>query len=144
MNAVRRAAFCVVLALVALPVTADDPPRPLTPTERMELETKLGRLNAEGAKAYKADKLIEAAKSFKEALEAARRLYPKQDHPDLVLVLTIQAAILRKLEKPADAEPLAREAVAMRRRLQPNEDTLGLAVDLSTLGSALRDQNKLA
>jgi hypothetical protein len=66
---------------------ADDDPKQLTPEERKELLMKWAEFKNALAKFYKAGNLPEAAEAAKKALATARRLYGKQDHPDLVGVL---------------------------------------------------------
>ena len=51
-------------ALLAVPASADDPPKKLTAEERKELEAKWLELNEAGFKAYQAGKYSEAAKAW--------------------------------------------------------------------------------
>ncbi|HKB37004.1 MAG TPA: CHAT domain-containing tetratricopeptide repeat protein [Gemmataceae bacterium] len=125
-------------------VAAEDPPKKLTPEERKELEAKWKELNEAGMKYYQAGKLPEATEAAEKALETARRLYPRQDHPDLAKSLKKLAFVLRAQRKYADAESLYREALAMYRRLHPRQDHPLLAKTLNNLAFVLWYQGKYA
>jgi CHAT domain-containing protein/tetratricopeptide (TPR) repeat protein len=133
-------------ALVCVPVSADDPPRKLTPAEREELEAQRRDRILAGQKAYQAGKYAEAVKSFREALEVVRRLYPKAEYPDghadLATAVSNLAAVMVALGKPADAEPLAREALDMQRRLYKGDHN-NVAVSLNNLATLYAEQGKL-
>src|SRR5262249_58387603 len=123
---------------------AEDPPKKLTQEERKELEAKWKELNEAGMKYYQAGKLPEATEAAEKALETARRLYPRQDHPDLAKSLNNLALVLRAQRKYADAESLYREALAMYRRLHPRQDHPLLAKTLNNLAFVLWYQPKHA
>jgi CHAT domain-containing protein len=123
---------------------ADDPPKELTPEERKELEAKWKEFRSAQGRYYQAGKLSEAAEAAQKALETARRLYPKQDHPDLAASLNNLAVVLLAQGKNADAETFYREALAMCRRLYPKQDHPLLAGLLNNLAMVLREQGKNA
>jgi CHAT domain-containing protein len=123
---------------------ADAPPKELTPEERKELETRWKELTSALGRSYQAGKLPEAAAAGKKALETARRLYPKQDHPNLAASLNNLATVLQDQGKYADAEALDREALAMRRRLYGKQDHPDLAAALNNLAIDLQQQWKYA
>src|SRR5262249_49359533 len=81
---------------------AEDPPKELTPEERKELEAQWKELTETGVKHYQSGKLAEAAEALEKALEAARRLHPKQDHPQLATSLSNLARVLRARGQYAD------------------------------------------
>jgi CHAT domain-containing protein/tetratricopeptide (TPR) repeat protein len=118
----------------------DPPPKMLTPKERKELVAKWKELNVAGQKHYEAGNLAEAT----EALETARRLYAKQDHPDLATSLNNLAFVLHHRGRLGDAEPLYREALEMWRRLYPKQDHPDLATSLHNLASVFLEQEKYA
>src|SRR5262249_32888233 len=89
---------------------ADDPPTELTPEQRKELEAKFKELTDAMVRFDRAGKLPEAAEAAQKALETARRLYPKQDHPTLAASLNNLAIVLQKQGKYADTETFFREA----------------------------------
>jgi CHAT domain-containing protein/tetratricopeptide (TPR) repeat protein len=80
----------------------------------------------------------------REALAMNRRLYPKQDHPELARSLSNLAAVLQFRGQYADAEPLGREALAMNRRLYPKQDHPELAWSLNNLAAVLRSRGQYA
>jgi CHAT domain-containing protein/tetratricopeptide (TPR) repeat protein len=123
---------------------ADDPPKELTPEERKELQARWQEFTSSLIQSARAGKLPEAAGAGKKALEAARRLYPKQDHPQLAGSVNNLANVLWAQGKYVDAETLYREVVAMRRRLYPSQDHLDLAVSLNNLATVLDAQGKYA
>ena len=140
--------LCVLTcALVGVPVSADDPPKKLTPEERKELDVKQRELNTAGVKHYQNGKYPEATKAFEESLGLARRLYPKNEYPDghtnLVTSLNNLAFLLQAQGKLADAEPLLRDALDMRKRLFKG-DHPDVANSLNNLASLLNAQAKLA
>jgi CHAT domain-containing protein/tetratricopeptide (TPR) repeat protein len=120
------------------------PPNKLTPEERKELEAKWQERVLAGVKYYRAGQLPEATEAAEKALATARRLYPKQDHPLLVVSLSNLAAVLYHRGKSADAKPLFQEALAMNRRLSPKQDKPELARNLNDLALVLRSQGKSA
>jgi CHAT domain-containing protein len=122
----------------------DDPPKELTADERKELEAKWKEQTSAFLQSYRAGKLPEAAEAGQKALETARRLYPKQDHPLLAGSLNNLAAVLTDQRKYADAEKFHREALEMRRRLYPKQDHPLLAGSLNNLASLLWHQEKYA
>jgi len=73
-----------------------------------------------------------------------RRLYPRQDHPDLAQSLNNLAFFLQARGQYADAEPLFRETLEMVRRLYPRQDHPHLVRSLSTLGQLLRARGQYA
>jgi CHAT domain-containing protein len=73
-----------------------------------------------------------------------RRLYAKQDHPDLAWSLDNLAGVLYRQGKHSDAETLSREALAMRRRLYAKQDRPDLALSLNSLATVLLAQGKYA
>jgi CHAT domain-containing protein len=73
-----------------------------------------------------------------------RRLYGKQDHPDLAESLHNLAVVLKYQEKYSDAETFADEALAMRRRLYGKQDHPGLANSLNNLATVFWYQGKYA
>jgi CHAT domain-containing protein len=121
---------------------ADDPPTELTTEQRKELEAQWKELTNAGGRYYRAGKLPEAAEAAQNALETARRLYPKQDHPVLAASLTNLANVFRDQGKYVDAETLHREALAMSRRLYPKQDHPVLALSLHNLANVLGAQGK--
>jgi CHAT domain-containing protein len=123
---------------------ADDPPTELTPEQRKELEAQRKELTDALVQSYQADRLPEAAEAGKKALEIARRLYAKQDHPVLAASLNNLAGVLWAQGKYADAETLYREALEMKRRLYPKQDHPALAISLNNLGGVLWRQRKYA
>jgi CHAT domain-containing protein len=124
------------------PTAADEPAKELTPEERKELARKWQELTNAAWLSHQAGKLPEAAEAARKALEIARRLYPKQDHPGLASSLTNLAIVFRAQGKPVDAEGLCREALAMNRRLYAKQDHPELAWSLNNLANVLRDQGK--
>ncbi len=140
----------VVLVLgITLPsgwcaMAADEPPTELTPEARKELEAQGKEFANVLVQAYRAGKLPEAAEAGKKALETVRRLYAKQDHPELAKSLNNLAVVLTAQRKDTDAETLHREALAMHRRLYPKQDHPDLARSLHNLGLALDHQGKYA
>jgi tetratricopeptide (TPR) repeat protein len=62
-------------------------------------------------------KYADAETLYREALAMRRRLYPKQDHPDLAASLNNLANVLKDQGKHAGAEAVYRAALAMYRRL---------------------------
>ena len=148
MNRFMLLVTCVLTCvLLAVPVNADDPPKKLTPEQKKELVAKLKELDAAGFKAYQARKLPEATKSFEEALDVARRLYPKGEFPDghanLATGLNNLAVMHLAQGKLADAEPLYREALTMLKRLHKG-DHPGVASTLINLASLYEAQGKPA
>jgi tetratricopeptide (TPR) repeat protein len=123
---------------------ADDPPKELTPEERKELQTKWKELISAAERSYQTGKLPEAAEAAQKALETARRLYPRQDHPDVARSLNNLAVVLQVQGKYADAETLHREALEVRRRPYPKQDHPDLAVSLYNLALVLKAQRKYA
>jgi CHAT domain-containing protein len=123
---------------------ADDPPKELTPEQRKELETKWEELTSAFGRAYQAGKLPEAAEAAQKALETARRLVPKQDHPGVAKSLNHLATVLWAQGKYADAETFYREALAMRRRLYPKQDHPAVAGSLDNVAVVFLYQGKYA
>jgi CHAT domain-containing protein len=123
---------------------ADDPPKELTPEQRKELMAQLKDFNRALERSYAAGKLPEAAEVGKKALETARRLYPKQDHPNLANSLYNLAIVLQAQGKYAGAETLDRESLAMWRRLYAQQDHPSLAHSLLNLATVLHAQGKYA
>jgi hypothetical protein len=104
---------CVLTsALVCAPVGAAEPPKKLTPEERKELDGKLREALIAGNKAYQAGKLVEATKSFEEAMKVVRQLYDKAQfpdgHPNLASSLNNLGVLYHAQGKWADAEPCSR------------------------------------
>src|SRR5689334_11673783 len=120
----------VGLLLAATPAGADGPAPKLTPVERAELEARWTRLNTAGQAAFEqrafgTGKGADAEKSWTDALEVARRLYPPAEYPDghlnLATSLDNLCRILWPKGRVADAEAHCREALAMRRRLRQGD-----------------------
>jgi CHAT domain-containing protein len=118
----------------------DDSPKELTPEQRKQLESKWKEFTSALRRSYGAGQLPQAAELAQQALETARRLYPKQDHPVLAASLYNLAIMLQNQEKAAHAEPLHREALAMRRRLYPGQDHPDLAWSLMSLALVCQAQ----
>jgi CHAT domain-containing protein len=89
-------------------------------------------------------KYADAETLHREALEMMRRLFPKQDHPNLAMSLNSLANVLWAQGKYADAESLHREALEVRRRLYPKQDHPDLALSLNNLAIMLQEQGKYA
>jgi CHAT domain-containing protein len=89
-------------------------------------------------------KYTDAESLHREAVAMRRRLYAKQDHPDLAGSLSNLAITLAAQKKYADAETLFREALEMRRRLYRKQDHPDLADSLNTLAIILQHQEKYA
>jgi CHAT domain-containing protein len=123
---------------------ADDPPKELTPEQRKELEAKWKESMSALVQSYQAGNFPAAEEAGKKALETARRLYPKQDHPNLSWSLTNLAAAFGEQGKYADAETLSREALAVDHRLYPKQDHPDLAKSLTNLALVLWGQGKYA
>jgi CHAT domain-containing protein/Tfp pilus assembly protein PilF len=121
---------------------ADDPPDKLTPEQRKELQAKWEELNTAAVKHYRAGKLPDAAEAFEKALETARQLYPKQDHPDLAASLGNLAFVLQAQRKYAAAEPYFREQLEIRRRLHDKQDHRDVALTLNNLAFGLQARGK--
>src|SRR5262249_2802597 len=121
---------------------------PLTAEERKALEAQLKDLNATGIKLYRAGKVPEAVKAFREGLAVARRLYPAarfpEGRPDLARSLNNLGALLQDQVQYAEAERHLRNALALRRRLYPQADHPDLANSLNSLGALLQSQGKYA
>jgi CHAT domain-containing protein/tetratricopeptide (TPR) repeat protein len=130
--------------LLGMTLVADEPPKQLTPEERKELQARWKEQNTTAARYYEAGKLPEAAEAAKKALETARHLAAKQDHPTLAKSLANLALVLERQVKYAEAETLEREALAMRRRLYPTQDHPSVALTLNSLAIVLRVQGKYA
>ena len=118
--------LCVMLSGLildpsALPANADDPPGKLTPAERKELDAKREELNDSGVRLYQAGNYPQALRAFQDALEAAHRLYPKDEYPDgtvnLAMGLNNVAAMYQGLGKLTEAADYAEQALAMRKKL---------------------------
>jgi CHAT domain-containing protein len=135
----------VVVALLLLSgvcTTAADPPEPLTPERRQELEKAAAGLNAEGRRYYQAGNYTKAIEVFRETLDMNRALYPKANYPDGHPYLAASINNLGLLHQAAGengkAELLMREALAMRRALFPKakypDGHPDLAQSLNNLG----------
>jgi CHAT domain-containing protein len=138
------AALMLGMTLVAdcCATAADEPPKELTPAERQELEARLRELHKAGLRQYQAGRVEEAAETLAKALETARRLYRKQDHPALATTLNTLATVFVAQGKYADAESCFREALEMHRRLHPRQDHPLLAASLNNLAILLRVQRR--
>jgi CHAT domain-containing protein/tetratricopeptide (TPR) repeat protein len=123
---------------------ADDPPKELTPEQRKELEAKWKELIGAAGRSYQAGKLPEATEAATKALEIARRLYPKQDHPNLAASLYNLARMLLHQGRYADAETFSREALEMSRRLYAKQDHPLLAHSLTYMAAVLESRGKYA
>jgi hypothetical protein len=66
---------------------ADDPPKELTPEQRKELETRWNEYTSAVVQSHRVGNLTETAEAAKKALEIARRLFARQDHPALAASL---------------------------------------------------------
>ncbi len=134
-------------ALLAVPATADDPPKELTPEERKDLETKLRDSMMAGVEAYQAGKVPDAIKATESSVEIARRLYPKAEyldgHPNLAQCLNNLGIMYWEQGRGADAEPLWKDALAMNRRLFKGDHPM-VAASLNNLANLYWSQGKLA
>ena len=107
--------FCALAsALLAVPTSADDPPKKLTPAERKELDAKCDKLLDAAREAYVAGKYPEATRLMTEALTVTRQLYPKADfpdgHTDLASAMNNLAILHERQGNLAAAEPLCKDA----------------------------------
>ena len=116
--------LCALIgALPAVPgARADEAAaKKLTAEERKELEAKWKESALAAIKAQRAGQLPEAAKAIRDAIEVARRLYPKDEfpdgHEDLANGLNNLGTVYRDLGKLEDAEPPLNEALEMYKRL---------------------------
>src|SRR5262249_56567329 len=130
--------FALTLVANWCVVAADDLPKELTQEERKELEAKWNELTNAGVTHLEAGKLAEATEALEKGLAAARRLHPKQDHPNVANSLHYLAVVLIARAKYTDAEPLCREALEMNRRLYPKQDHPDLALSLNLLAAVLQ------
>src|SRR5829696_6907107 len=115
----------LVCALVCVPASADDPPKKLTPDERKDLEEQWQERVSTARQSYEQSKFAEATKSFEEALQVVRRLYPKAEypdsHPNVADTLSNLGGLYWTLGRYAAAEPLLTECVEVRKRLNKGE-----------------------
>src|SRR5262245_56846478 len=100
----------------------DDPPEKLTAAKRKKLEAEWEALSEKGTEYAEKGKSFEASRSFTEALQLARRLYPKatfpRGHENLVTSLQNLAGTLSDQFRYADAEPLERETLDILMQLE--------------------------
>jgi len=141
-------AFCMLAgALLAVPASADDPPKKLTPEERKELLAKWDKLIDTGIEASQKGRYPEAEKAFRTALEIARKLYPKTEFPDghvnLATSLNNLGLVYRAQGKLADTEPLYKAALEMKKRLF-KVDHPSVATSLNNLAFLFNLQGKYA
>jgi CHAT domain-containing protein len=115
----------VVVAVLAVPLLADDKPGDLTPERRRELEKKAADLRQRGLALSRQGKQREALEAFSEHLDVCRQLYPASaypnGHPELTASLQRLAAVFANVGRYDRAEALLREAVAVLRKLYPDE-----------------------
>src|SRR5262249_26271911 len=86
----------------------------------------------------------DAEPHHREALERYRRLYRRQDHPELAASLNNLGEVLQNRGQYAEAQPHHREALEMYRRLYLQQDHPDLARSLNNLAAMLRAQGKHA
>ena len=136
----------VTVLTLTLPITAADPPQKTTEARQEEAAWK--KLDEDGINAFNKGNYAAATKYWMEALDLARRLYPKDQFPDghVNLAKSIHnLGLIYKLSgKLADAEPLYREVIAMRRQLNRGQDEQELARSINNLGLLLQAQGKFA
>ena len=89
-------------------------------------------------------KYADAETRYREALEMGRRVYGKQDHPELGHSLNNLAIVLQDQGKYADAETFSREALEMMRRLYVGRDHRALADAVNNRALVLHEQGKHA
>jgi CHAT domain-containing protein/Flp pilus assembly protein TadD len=110
----------------------------LTPEQHAALANEAKTLTTDGVAAFRQGKTAVAAAALEKALALYRRLYPKEDHPDLANALSNLAFARNQGGDRAGAEKLFREAMAVRRRLHPDGDDPLLAINLHSLAQLLR------
>jgi CHAT domain-containing protein/tetratricopeptide (TPR) repeat protein len=148
MNRLTSLVACLLAgAAVTGPARGDDPPGKLTAEERKELAARWEELMVTGDRAYQAGKYPDAVKRLRDALEVARRLYPKGEfpdgHADLATSNNNLATLYQGLGNLADAEPLFKDALDMSRRLFKG-DHADVASGMNNLAILYWHQNKLA
>jgi len=139
---------CVLTGVVlAIPASADDPPKKLTPEEQKALFAKWTKLMDAGEAAYEREEYVDAMKAFRAALELARELYPLANFPDghanLASSLSNLGMVYEAQGKPETAELLYKDALKMRRRVFP-VDHADIAIALNQLADLYRAQGKYA
>jgi CHAT domain-containing protein/tetratricopeptide (TPR) repeat protein len=147
MNRLVSLVACVLVGvLIALPGRADDPPKKITPEERKELDAKHRDLNLAGMEAYQGGNYAAANKAWGEALDVARRLYPKAEYPEghqnLATSLNNLGSLYQAQGELGTAEPLFKDALEMRKRLFKG-DHPAVADSLNNLGFLYQAQGRL-
>jgi CHAT domain-containing protein/tetratricopeptide (TPR) repeat protein len=109
--------FVLVCAQVSALVSADDPPKKLSPEERKELEARWTEVSQRGNKDTWSGKYPDAEKALKEALEIARQLYPTTEypkgHPAIIVSLNRLALVFDNQQRLAEADPYYRASLNM-------------------------------
>jgi CHAT domain-containing protein/tetratricopeptide (TPR) repeat protein len=145
-----RVASVIVVALLAAGAARAD--GELTAEQRRELQKKAVDLDREAAHQFEGAAYDKAAALQQEALDARRRLYPREQypdgHPELATSLNSLGHLFWVRGEYARAEPLLREALAMRQRLYPRDrfpdGHADIARSLRDLGNLLQDQGHYA
>jgi len=137
-------AGALVYALIAVHVSADDPPRNLTAKEREALAKVWTMLLADGDKMLDAGKPDAAERVYRDALRTVRRLHPTGDHSEVAQTLYLLSTPLRVAGRLAEAETPLRGSLAMYRRLSPDRDREEVALALNNLGYVLQHQGRYA
>jgi CHAT domain-containing protein len=115
----------LLTALLALTASAADRPEPLTPQQRDELQKKAEAFYKDGVRLYQQKDLAGAKKSLRQAVDALRTLYPREQYPDghrdLATCLQWLGSACKDAGEYAEAVPFYQESLAMRRAEFPRE-----------------------
>jgi tetratricopeptide (TPR) repeat protein len=137
----------MLCALVVPPMRADEPTKKLTEEERKELDSKWTEVFQRGKKDYLTGNNTRAENALTEALEIARRLYPKAEypegHPAIIVSLNYLALVLDDQQRFAQAESHYRASLNMLKDFYKGDHS-NLAAGIFNLASFIHRQGRSA